>query len=94
MAVLCSRCRGAEAEDQPIICVILEGGPCSPCKERATIRDQIIQLEEEIAKLKAKQQTLGTAMNAIHNPFIHKLPPEIGSHILHLSLPILNNEEH
>jgi len=26
-------------------------------------------------------------MNAIHDPFIHKLPPELGSHIFHLCLP-------
>jgi len=96
MTVLCSRCRGAdtEAEDQPITCVVSKGGPCSPCKENAAIEHQIKQLEEEIAKLKAKQKPLGTAMNAIHDPFIHKFPPEIGSRILHLSLPSLDNGEH
>jgi hypothetical protein len=96
MPVLCSRCRGAdtEAEDQPITCVVLEGGPCSPCKERAATRLRIKQLEEEITKLKAEQQILGTAMNAIHDPFIHKFLPEIGSRILHLSLPSLNNGVH
>ena len=59
----------------------------------ATIRDQIKQLEDEIAKLKAKHETLTTPMNAIHDPFIHKLPPEIGFHIFRLSLPTLSNEE-
>jgi hypothetical protein len=90
MAVLCTRCRGlgVEVEDQPITCVVL-GGPCSPCEERATIQHRIKQLEEEITKLKATQQTLGIAMNAIHDPFIHKFPPEISSRILHLSLSTL-----
>jgi hypothetical protein len=91
MAVLCSRCKGVKPEDQPISCVAFEGGPCSPCKERAAIRQQIKWLEEEITKLKAKYNTVGTTMNAVHDPFIHKLPPEIGSRILCLSLPTLNN---
>jgi hypothetical protein len=82
MAALCS---GVEAEDQPT-CVVLEGGPCSPCKERAAIRHQFKQL-------KAKYDTVGAETNAIHDPFIHKLPPEIASHILRLSLPVLNNEK-
>ena len=91
MAVLCSRCRKFE---EPITCFVLESGPCSVCKERATIRDQIKELEDEIAKLKVKHDTLTTPMNAIHDPLIHKLPPEIGSHIFCLSLPTLSNEEH
>ena len=80
MAVLC---RGIEAEDA---CVVLEGGPCSPCAERAAISRQI-------KLLKAKYDTIGTARNAIHDPFIHKLPPEIASHILRLSLPTLKNRK-
>jgi hypothetical protein len=55
----------------------------------ATIQHRIKQLEEEITKLRAKQKTLRTTMNAIHDPFLHKLPPEISSRILHLSLPTL-----
>ena len=94
--MVCSRCEGAdtEAEDQPITCVTLEGGPCSPYNERASIRDRIKQLVEEITKLKAKQKTLETATNAIHDPFVHKFPPEIGSRILYLSLPSFNNGGH
>ena len=87
MAVLCSRCSEFE---KPIKSFVLESGPCSICKERETIRDQ---LEDEIAKLKAKHETLTTPMNAIHDPFIQKLPPEIGFHIFRLSLPTLSNEE-
>ena len=75
-------------------CVLVEGGPCPPCEERAAIRHQIKQLEEEITKLKAKDDTLRTTINAFHDPFTHKFPPEIASHILQLSLPILNDGEH
>jgi len=92
MAVLCSRCGGDAAEEQEITCVVSEGNGCSACVERAAIRDKIKQLEEEIIKLKAKYHALGTTMNAIHDPFIHKLPPEIGFHIFHLCLPTLNLE--
>jgi hypothetical protein len=74
-------------------CVVLEGGACSPCKKRATIRQKIAQLEEEIVKLKAEHHSLGSALNAIHDPFIHKLPPEIGSHIFRLYLPKLDCRE-
>jgi hypothetical protein len=71
----------------------VEGGPCSACKERETIQEQIEQLEEEITKLKAKHHALGSRVNAIHDPFIHKLPPEIGSHIFRLCLPTLHFED-
>jgi len=90
---LCSRCKRVDTEDRPVACTMFQGGPCSACKEREVIRDQIEQLEEEIAKLKAKYHALGTKMNAIHDPFIHKLPPEISSYILRLCLPTLNYEE-
>ena len=94
MVILCNRCRRFEVEDEPITCVALEGGPCSACRERATIRQKIKQLEEELAKLKAKHDTVTSTMNAIHDPFIHKLPPEISSHIFRLSLPTLSDGEH
>ena len=93
MAALCGRSWGVEAVDQSIPCVMLEGSPCSACKERATIRQKVEHLEEEIAELKAKYNTLTTTMNAIHDPFIHKLPPEIGSHIFSLCLPTLDHGE-
>ena len=84
MAGLCLCCKGSriEAEDQMSTCIVLEGSLCLPCKERAAICHQIKQLEEEIIKLKAKHDTFGTAINAIHNPFTFKFPPEIASHIL------------
>ena len=90
---LCSRCKGDNAEDQPVVCTMLEGGPCSACKEREAIREKIKQLEEEITQLKAKHHSLGSKMNASHDPFIHKLPPEIGSYIFRLFLPTLDFED-
>jgi len=91
MVVLCSRCRGDAADEQvEVTCVISEGNGCSACVERAAIRDRIERLKEEIINLKAKYHALGTTMNAIHDPFIHKLPPEIGSHIFRLCLPTIN----
>jgi len=89
MAMLCSLCGGAAAEEQ-VSCVMSEGNGCSACIERAAIRDKINQLEEEIIKLKAKYHMLGTMTNATHDPFIHRLPPEIGSQIFHLCLPALD----
>ena len=90
---LCSRCKGVNAEDQPVACTMLEGGPCCACKERKAIREKIKQLEEEITNLKAKHHALGSRINEIHDPFIHKLPPEIGSHIFYLCFPTLDFED-
>ena len=86
----CNRCKGVDAEDLPVACALLEGGPCSACKEWADIQGQIKRLEEEIIKLKEKHHALRTTMNSIHDPFIHKLPPEIASHIFCLCLPTLD----
>ena len=87
---LCSRCRGVNVKARPVACTMLEGGSCSVCKEREAIREKIKKLEEEISKLKAKHHALGSRMNAIHDPFIHKFPPEVGSHIFRLFLPTLD----
>jgi len=89
---LCSHCKGADAIDERVTCTMLEGGPCSACREKEAIQEQIGQLEEEITKMRAKQHALASRMNAIHDPFIHKLPPEIGSHIFRLSLPTLDDQ--
>jgi hypothetical protein len=87
---LCSRCKGVA---RPVACTMLEGGPCSACKEREAIREKIEQLEEEITQLKAKHHALGSRINEIHDPFIHKLPLEIGSHIFRLCFPVLDFED-
>ena len=93
---LCSRCKGVNAgdrpEDQPVACTMFEGGLCSACKERKAVRKKIQQLEEEITKPKAKHHSLGSRINAIHDPFIHRLPPEISSYIFRLCFPTLNFE--
>ena len=69
---------------------MLEGGACSSCKERAVIRSQVKRLEEEIIKLKEKHHTLWATMNSIHDPFIHKFPPEISIYIFYFCLPTLD----
>jgi len=89
MTLLCSRCGGGGTGDQPLICTAVGGGPCEACKESAAIYHQIIQLEEEITKLKEKRRVLATMMNENHDPFIHKLPSEVGSHIFRLCFPSL-----
>jgi hypothetical protein len=80
----CSRCKGVDAEDLPVACTVVEGGPCSACKEGADIQGQIKRLEEEIIKLKEKHHALRTTINSIHDPFIHTFPPEISSYIFRL----------
>jgi len=92
--MICDRCKGFKAKDRSVPCTVLEGHPCAPCKERERIRRKIGQLEEELTNLKAQYKTLASATNTIHDPFIHKFPPEIASHIFRLSLPVLNFGEH
>ena len=87
MVQLCSRCGAGETGDRPVTCTMVEGGPCAACREGAAIYHQIRQLEEEIAALKEKRRMLATTMNANHDPFIHKFPPEIGSRIFYLCMP-------
>ena len=55
-------------------CNILEGGRCLLCKE-------YIELEQEIQNLQERRRKLATKMNANHDPFDLKLPPEVASHI-------------
>jgi len=76
--------------NRPRSCTLMEGGPCTACKESAAIYHQIKQREKEIFKLKEKRRVLATQMNANHDPFIHKFPSEIGSHIFRLCLPSLD----
>ena len=92
MVRLCSSCGGGGTGDRPRSCTLMEGGPCRACEESAAIYHQIKQLEKEIDKLKEKRRALATTMNANHDPFIHKFPPEIGSHIFHLCLPSLDSQ--
>ncbi|KIM38127.1 hypothetical protein M413DRAFT_30276 [Hebeloma cylindrosporum] len=57
----------------------MNGGPCLLCQED-------VELERKIQELQDKRRNLQTRMNASHDPFILKFPPEISSHILLLSL--------
>ncbi|KIM36373.1 hypothetical protein M413DRAFT_292318 [Hebeloma cylindrosporum] len=85
MAALCNHCGEFGPEDRVITCTALtvEDSQCGPCRKRAVVRQQIKQL-------RATYDTIGTEMNAVHDPFIHKFPPEIGSRIFVLSLPPLS----
>jgi hypothetical protein len=58
---------------RPERCLISDGNPCSACTHD-------MELQKEI-KIEKKRRALRTAMNENHDPFIHKFPPEIASHI-------------
>ena len=60
-------------------CSILEGLGCLACRED-------IALEQKIQELQERRRELHSKMNAIHDPFILKLPPEIASYIFLLSM--------
>jgi hypothetical protein len=85
--VVLSHCEGNFVDENQ-----QEGGRCAVCEERLNIRHQIKELEEKLNKLKAKHHAFGTTMNEIHDPFIHKFPPEISSHIFRLCLPTVDCE--
>jgi len=77
--VLYSRRRRKRRQLRP--CVIRDGELCSACKED-------IELERNIqdSGVQDKRWSLRTQMNANHDPFILKFPPEIAFHILYLSM--------
>ena len=79
--VLCTRCQGpvGEKRGRVVHCSILEGGRCLACKED-------IELEQKIQDLQERRRELRTEMNANHDPFVLKLPPEIASYIFLLSM--------
>lgn len=92
--MICDRCKGFNPKVRSVTCTVLDGGPCAACKERERTLQKIKHLEEELTNLKAKYKTLASATNAIHDPFIHKFPPEIASRIFRLSIPTLKFGEH
>ncbi|KIM35640.1 hypothetical protein M413DRAFT_347359 [Hebeloma cylindrosporum] len=66
-------------------CGIAGGGPCSACKEA-------MEVEQKIQELQQRHRQLRTKMNANHDPFVLKLPPEIASHIFVLSMDNLKTK--
>ena len=79
--VLCTGCQGPvwEKRGRMVHCSILEGLGCPACRED-------VALERKIQELQERRRELHTKMNAIHDPFILKLPPEIASYIFLLSI--------
>ena len=79
--VLCTGCQGpvSEKRGRAVHCNILGGKGCLACKED-------IALEQKIQELQERHLMLRTNMNASHDPFILKLPPEIASYIFLLSM--------
>jgi len=53
-------------------CVLRDGGPCLVCKED-------MELKQKIQELQDRRTILRTHMNASHDPFHFKFPPEIAS---------------
>jgi hypothetical protein len=59
----------------------LDGRPCSACAEDIELEKEIKELGIKIKKINIRRRAIRTAMNENHDPFIHKFPPEIASHI-------------
>ena len=79
VTVLCIRCHMSESETTMWPCVLRDGEPCLVCKEG-------IELERKIQELQGMRRRLRTRMNASHDPFTFKFPPEIASLIFSLSM--------
>ena len=78
MVLRTGECQGPDNETSVRVgpCTTPEGGRCLACKED-------IELELEFQE---RRRAIRTRMNANHDPFILKLPPEIGSHIFLLAM--------
>jgi hypothetical protein len=70
----------------------LAGHSCSVCDEDIDLLRQIEQSDSEahIAELESRRWHLRTRLNESHDPFIHKLPPEVASLIFIMALPQQN----
>ncbi|KIM45660.1 hypothetical protein M413DRAFT_442310 [Hebeloma cylindrosporum] len=79
----CLRCIPNKKILRPARCVALDGSgnPCSACTEDIELERELENLEIMIEKIHTKRRAVRTAMNQNHDPFIHKFPPEIASHI-------------
>ena len=66
-------------------CNILEGERCMGCKEG-------MHLQQKIQKPQERSRKLRTKMNADHDPFVLKLPPEVASRIFLLSMGYRDND--
>ena len=69
------------------LCLVEGRKPCSACQED-------IELKRMIEGLQEKRRILRTQMNAIHDPFNFKFPPEIASLIFSLSMGDEDYEPH
>jgi hypothetical protein len=77
--VLCTQCQKLAVEARVPDCNILGGGGCLASNED-------MQLQQKIQELQGRRRKLRTTMNANHDPFVLKLPPEVASHIFLLSM--------
>ena len=66
---------------RPEQCVVLDGKPCRACTEDIELEKEKKELEIKIKKIYIRRRAIRTAMNENHDPFIHKFPPEVASHI-------------
>ena len=66
-------------------CVLRDGGPCLVCKED-------MELEKKIQELQDRRRILRTHINASHDPFHSKFPPEIASLIFSLCMRVQEHE--
>ena len=80
MSTWCNRCNAKVL--RPERCVALGGAaPCSACTEDIELEKEMDELEIRVEKIHIRRRALRTVMNQNHDCLIHKLPPEIISHI-------------
>src|SRR5437016_13471804 len=82
--VRCSQCQTSILETNVVDwqmrpCSIQEGEHCFLCKED-------MELERKIQVLQERRLNLRLRLNAHHDPFVLKFPPEIASYIFSLSM--------
>lgn len=79
--VLCTGCQELDMGTRVRVahCSIADGGKCLACKED-------MELEHKIQELQERRRHLRTKINANHDPFVLRLPPELASHIFLLSI--------
>lgn len=60
-------------------CMLADGKPCRPCAKIVDLDQLIAKTTEDLTHLFKQHRELRQETNTLHDPIIHRLPPEISS---------------
>ena len=85
----CTYCGAPGGQPDLVLCTKLGIGPCELCVRMKESDKRVTEAKRSLERVLEQRRKLVTAANEQHDPFIHRLPPEIASRIFHFCLPRL-----